>query len=516
MSTQDAFALICRQIPELSRGADLVQALSTVQHALGLTATPTTTSTTTATPTPTPASAAAAKATKSFGGFAVWDDTTDDVEDIAGVDLSVVPHSFGEPSGTEFCHSVGDLVWVKLQGFPNWPAEVLSTGDPTVAAAATDTTASQKSKKNPVPVRLFNPPQGLHEVFWTCGKNLAYFDKLFTEGEVARCEAYRLQAGKYKVEGYKADFDRAVRVANTHARAVLTPEALTSFKVTPLGVAYTNFRAHYQAPRQPSANEKVKRETGMAKKKSPIFSPCLQKTEDFYWDFHKTFSLFPTGVIVLRDGLENLVRDLNKFDRIWVVFQFSYSGDTNRTKKAQRVGRGTDEADFFSGWKSMIVPPRDKQQRGLLATRSPHRPNGIGLSCCKLLNVSGRVLTIRDHDLLHGTPILDVKPYLPFCDSHPEANHGWVDELETPGPDHRWNEQVCYSFLLSFFFFSEIATPFRPPFLINRVPASREAFATSIYLIMNVIKMTSFTTTKQEYAVHRKVPVGEKCLTTHG
>eukprot|EP00754_Rhynchopus_humris_P037957 Rhum_TRINITY_DN20662_c0_g1::Rhum_TRINITY_DN20662_c0_g1_i1::g.171729::m.171729 len=347
-------------------------------------------------------------ASKTFQGFYERGDPTPLLEDMPDVGVDEVPKAFGEPAGTEFCHAVGDLVWVKMQGYPNWPAEIISKDDECLKDSVLST---GRGKKNPVPVRLYCKPDALaHGIVWTNGRNMTYFDRLNTEGELGRCLEYRLMANKYDVSGYKAAYEKAVRVANTHSRSTLTPEAMMSFKVTPLGTAYTHFRAHYQAPRQPSANEKVKKET---------------------------------GVIVLRDGLENLARDLNKFDRVWVVFQFSYSGETNRTKKHTEGGStaAEDEAEFFSGWKSMIVPPRDNVLRGLLATRSPHRPNGIGLSCCKLLNVSGKVITIRDHDLLHGTPILDIKPYLPFCDSHPEANHGWVDELDKPNDDHRWNGQ---------------------------------------------------------------------------
>jgi tRNA (Thr-GGU) A37 N-methylase len=79
----------------------------------------------------------------------------------------------------------------------------------------------------------------------------------------------------------------------------------------------------------------------------------------------------------------------------------------------------------------------------VFATRSPHRPNGIGLSCCRLVDVRGREIHIMDHDLLHGTPVLDIKPYLPFCDAHPNAKAGWVDELDKAGAggeDHRSND----------------------------------------------------------------------------
>ena len=310
-----------------------------------------------------------------------------------------LPENFGQPIGTEYKHAVGDLVWVLLQGYPTWPAELLSVDS---EAVKTLKHSSPKTKKNKIPCKLFcGPPEHDGTVYWASTRNVQYFDRLPTQTDFDECIKYRLMADRYDVSAYEDRFRESVHMANSCSRTVLTPEAMPGYTVTPVGAAYTNFRAHYQAPRQPSANDQVKKET---------------------------------GVIVLRDGLENLVRDLNKFDRIWVVFQFSFSGETNRTKKK-------DGKDFFNGWKAMIVPPRDTKLRGLFATRSPHRPNSIGLSCCRLLDVSGRVLTIRDHDLLHGTPILDIKPYLPFCDSHPDSNHGWVDDLDTPGPDHRWNEK---------------------------------------------------------------------------
>ena len=90
------------------------------------------------------------------------------------------------------------------------------------------------------------------------------------------------------------------------------------------------------------------------------------------------------------------------------------------------------------GWNDLVQPPRDSQKRGLFATRAPHRPNPIGISLVELRAVRKRVLHIGPHDLLDGTPVLDVKPYLSYADSVPDARHGWVDELgEDAGPDHR-------------------------------------------------------------------------------
>jgi hypothetical protein len=69
---------------------------------------------------------------------------------------------------------------------------------------------------------------------------------------------------------------------------------------------------------------------------------------------------------------------------------------------------------------------------GVFASRAPYRPNPIGISCVRLVAVDGNRVTVAEHDLLDGTPILDIKPYLPYADSFPSARAGWVDELVEP------------------------------------------------------------------------------------
>ena len=112
-------------------------------------------------------------------------------------------------------------------------------------------------------------------------------------------------------------------------------------------------------------------------------------------------------------------RDLQGFDRIWLIFLFHRS----------------------EGWKPEVRPPRGGGKRSVLATRSPHRPNALGLSAVKLLAVEPNALTVQGIDLLDGTPILDIKPYVPYTDSFPEASAGWIDALDAqhglqsaPGP----------------------------------------------------------------------------------
>ncbi|MCF7528928.1 tRNA (N6-threonylcarbamoyladenosine(37)-N6)-methyltransferase TrmO [Neisseria lisongii] len=105
------------------------------------------------------------------------------------------------------------------------------------------------------------------------------------------------------------------------------------------------------------------------------------------------------------------VRGLTEFDYIWVSFVFH--GVLNE------------------GWSPLVRPPRlgGKQKMGVFATRSPHRPNHLGLSLLKLERIdSGRPVKIycSGADLLHGTPVVDIKPYIPFVEAKPDAAGGFA------------------------------------------------------------------------------------------
>ena len=110
------------------------------------------------------------------------------------------------------------------------------------------------------------------------------------------------------------------------------------------------------------------------------------------------------------------LRGLEGFSHLWLVWVFD------------RAAR--------DGWSPTVRPPRlgGNQRMGVFATRSPFRPNPIGLSCVELSGVEwdtpdGPVLHVRGADLVDGTPILDIKPYLPYCDAKPEAKGGFTDGL---------------------------------------------------------------------------------------
>ena len=114
----------------------------------------------------------------------------------------------------------------------------------------------------------------------------------------------------------------------------------------------------------------------------------------------------------------NAVRGLEGFSHIWLIWQFS-----------KAVGKA---------WSPTVKPPRlgGNTRMGVFATRSPFRPNNMGLSCVKLEHIEysrdkGPILYVSGADLLDGTPIYDIKPYLPYVDSKPEAIGGFADQHKT-------------------------------------------------------------------------------------
>lgn len=103
------------------------------------------------------------------------------------------------------------------------------------------------------------------------------------------------------------------------------------------------------------------------------------------------------------------IRDLQSFDRVWLIWWFHKN----------------------STWRPLVLPPRGSaRRRGVFATRSPHRPNPIGITTVPLIKIDGLKLYVGNCDLLDGTPILDIKPYIHTVDSFPEASLGWIDEVE--------------------------------------------------------------------------------------
>ncbi len=156
--------------------------------------------------------------------------------------------------------------------------------------------------------------------------------------------------------------------------------SIEDFRFPPIGVLTTCFKEKFGIPRQPG----------------------LVPNAD--------------GIIKLRNEtvMRNAVAKLEGFTHLWVIFVFHRHGGKS--------------------WKPSIRPPRlgGAKKVGVLASRSPHRPNPIGLSAVKLeridLNAKGGIeIHVTGVDILDGSPVLDIKPYLPYADSIPEAKTGWAD-----------------------------------------------------------------------------------------
>ena len=160
------------------------------------------------------------------------------------------------------------------------------------------------------------------------------------------------------------------------------PTKIQSLMLTPIGYAKTDFKEKFGIPRQ----------SGRAGLRTKIV---------FYPEF----------------GVEEAFRGLEGFSHIWILFDFSKS--------------------HTDGFSPTVRPPRlgGNERVGVFASRSPFRPNPIGLSCVKLLKIeknkgAGTSLLVEGADLLDGTPVLDIKPYLPHADCKTDALGGYAAQVE--------------------------------------------------------------------------------------
>lgn len=151
-----------------------------------------------------------------------------------------------------------------------------------------------------------------------------------------------------------------------------------TFTLQQIGVVHSPYRERVDAPRQPRLEG----------------------------DVEGRVELFPGH------GYEDALCDLSAWDHIWLLFWF----DRNE-----------------QGYTPKVQPPRSDRKRGVFATRAPYRPNPVGMSAVQLVRVDGLVLHVRGLDLLDGTPIVDVKPYVPYADAIPQANHGWLELAPNAG-----------------------------------------------------------------------------------
>ena len=111
-------------------------------------------------------------------------------------------------------------------------------------------------------------------------------------------------------------------------------------------------------------------------------------------------------------GLEDAIADLEGWDYLWVL-----------TWMHRAVG-----------WRPKVQPPRSERKRGVLSTRAPHRPNPIGLSAMRIVSIDGLTIEVEECDAVDGTPVLDLKPYVPWADAIPGARTGWLEPPEGARP----------------------------------------------------------------------------------
>ena len=143
----------------------------------------------------------------------------------------------------------------------------------------------------------------------------------------------------------------------------------------------------------------------------PIGFIRTQKQVKFHACHQPAESAAETNVLELLPDrrYEEALQDLAGFSRVWLVWWFH---------------RNTD-------WRPKVLPPRGPaKRRGVFATRSPHRPNPLGITPVQLIRVEGRNLVLGACDLVDGTPVFDIKPYIPAYDIFPEESAGWLDEVE--------------------------------------------------------------------------------------
>jgi len=154
-----------------------------------------------------------------------------------------------------------------------------------------------------------------------------------------------------------------------------------SIAMHPIGVVHSPYTERHGTPRQAT----------------------LQTVPEGYQPAIAHIELFPDIVPAIA------LKDLEGFDRIWVITWLHLN----------------------QHWNPTVQPPRGpKVKRGTLATRAPHRPNPIGLSAIQLIKIEGLTLTVAGVDLLDQTPVLDIKPYVTYCDAFPTAHCGYVSEME--------------------------------------------------------------------------------------
>ena len=133
----------------------------------------------------------------------------------------------------------------------------------------------------------------------------------------------------------------------------------------------------------------------------------------------------PTGALGIRGSVRIFskyaegLRDIEGFSHLFLIYAFHHC----------------------TSYQLTVTPFLDTISRGVFATRAPRRPNAIGLSTVRLIETKGTTLVIEDVDILDGTPLLDLKPYVPAFDSYPDASSGWLERTSQGAESFRSDER---------------------------------------------------------------------------
>lgn len=171
--------------------------------------------------------------------------------------------------------------------------------------------------------------------------------------------------------------------------------SMKSITIKPIGVFHTSQKQKFEAERQAILDDSLLEET------DALTTPGWIELES-------------------QNNFEQALIGLDKVERIWVVFQFH----------------------FNQNWNPMVLPPRSENKQGVFATRSPHRPNPIGLSCLVIEKIEGLKIFVKNSDLLDQTPIFDIKPYIPYADAFPGSYVGWLENQKSPKFNVRFSPQA--------------------------------------------------------------------------
>lgn len=147
-------------------------------------------------------------------------------------------------------------------------------------------------------------------------------------------------------------------------------------------------------------------------RKIGIIHTPFKKDEDIP---HQTYKSEEKGVIEVFEKYEKGLKDIEEFSHIIAIYEFH-----------ENIKKSVKE-DYYLKTQGLLVKPYlDNEIHGVFSTKSPNRPNPIGISIVKLLKVSGNMLEVKGVDILDKTPLLDIKPYVPEFDEREDVKTGWL------------------------------------------------------------------------------------------